>query len=261
MKACFPSLLGPARLTGPDQGWELSEGPPPPAAPEATAGQFPVCPEGGLGRSVGFPPTFPTMCPTSGLGLSPDVQPQIGIAPSYGVLPFCLVPSALQEPGSLPVPSLWRNVYLNKGVARITTDRDSLCAPGLWHRRATFFRSQASPQPTATCPPNQEPGSSLPAHEPTRVALCLLEHGHLTISSMTNTRLTAQSHPCLVQVTALMPLLCLPVSCSACKPRQRVERPRTSSPSSRVVLRLVPSHQPRQDGVPREPGLPEPALV
>lgn len=166
MKACSPSLLGPARLAGPDQGRELSEGPPAPPAPGATVGPFPACPEGGLGRSGSFPPAFPAMCLASGLGLPPDFQPRIEHHTKLWGLPSCLVPSPAQGPGSLPVPTLWSKVYLNKGVARLTTDRRPVplpagpapCAPGPWHRRALSSGARLLPSPPPPAHPTESRG-------------------------------------------------------------------------------------------------------
>lgn len=80
--------------------------------------------------------------------------------------------SCLPETGSLPTPSLWSNVYINKDVASTTTYQDapvplpfglSPHSPSASHRRVTFFRGQSSPHPSHR-PSNQWPGPSIPQH-------------------------------------------------------------------------------------------------
>lgn len=81
------------------------------------------------------------------------------------------IPS-LPETGSLPTPSLWSNVYINKDVASTTAYQDapvplplglSPHSPSASHRRVTFFRGQSSPHPSHR-PSNQWPGPSIPQH-------------------------------------------------------------------------------------------------
>lgn len=81
------------------------------------------------------------------------------------------IPS-LPETGSLPTPSLWSNVYINKDVASTTAYQDapvplpfglSPHSPSASHRRVTFFRGQSSPHPSHR-PSNEWPGPSIPHH-------------------------------------------------------------------------------------------------
>lgn len=78
--------------------------------------------------SAFLPPSPPCVRPV-GWAWPPTSSPKMSLAPSSGGLPSCLVPPPVQEPASLPVPTLWSNVHLNEGAAHITPDRDARAPP------------------------------------------------------------------------------------------------------------------------------------
>lgn len=76
MKACSPSLLGPGRLTGPDRGWELSEGSPTPTSTWGHSWSVSSMLRGRPGAQCQLSSHLPHVRPASGLGLAPHFQPQ-----------------------------------------------------------------------------------------------------------------------------------------------------------------------------------------